>query len=321
MTDTPEHIRFFLVEEFTHLAFSCAVEPLRIANLLTGRALYSWSPAAAGGARATCSNGAVTLAQHGMEPTPRGSRLLILSGINVEAHIDAALIAYIRRERARGTRIGGLCSGALVLARAGLLDGEPAAVHWAFHDAFEERFPKVELRRSVFAADGRYPTASGGTAAADLMLHLIAKDHGEELAAAIADQMVYASVRDGDAAQRVSVQARHGVRNAHIADAVRLMNEHIEDPLSPVEIARRLGISTRQLERLFRNHLKVSPKRYAMTLRLEKARNLILQTELPIAEISLICGFKTTSHFSRAYRAHFARSPTMARAAPAAQAV
>ncbi len=313
MSDLPEHMRFFLVEEFTHLAFSCAVEPLRLANLLSGRELYSWSLASRDGHGATASNGTVTLVDHAMDPVPRNAWLFFLSGINVETHLDRALIGYVRRERARGARIGGLCSGALVLAHAGLLDGDLAAVHWEYHDAFEEQFPQIALRRSVFVADGRHPTASGGTATADLMLHLIAGAHGADLATGIADQMVYNAVRDGTAAQRISVQARHGVRNAHIAAAVRLMRTTLDEPLTPAEIADRIGISTRQLERLFRNHLKVSPKRYATTLRLERGRNLLLQTELSVTEIALACGYGTATHFSRAYRAHYGHAPTAAR--------
>ncbi len=316
MSDTPDHMRFFLVEEFTHLAFSCAVEPLRLANLLTGETLYTWSLASRDGARATASNGTVSLVDHAMDPVPRNAWLFFLSGINVEDHIDRALIGYVRRERARGTRVGGLCSGALVLAHAGLLDGRSAAVHWEFHDAFEEQFPRIELRRSVFVADERHPTASGGTATADLMLHLIARAHGADLATAIADQMVYNAVRDGAAAQRMSVQARHGVRNAHIAAAVRLMRDNLDEPLTPSAIAEEIGISTRQLERLFRNHLKVSPKRYATTLRLERGRNLLLQTELSVTEIALACGYGSTTHFSRAFRAHYGYAPTAARGLP-----
>lgn len=313
MDDAPEHMRFFLVEEFTHLPFSCAVEPLRLANLLTGQEIYSWSLASADGQRAVSSNGTVTLVDHAMDPVPRNAWLFVLSGIHVERHIDRDLIAFLRRERARGTRIGGLCSGALVLAKASLLDGRAAAVHWEYHDGFEEQFPDVDLKRSVFVADDRHPTASGGTATADLMLHLIASAHGSDLATAIADQMVYNAVRDGAAAQRISVQARHGVRNSHIAAAVRLMRDNVEDPMSPAEIAAEIGISTRQLERLFRNHLKVSPKRYSTTLRLERGRNLLLQTEMPVSEIAIACGFGTASHFTRAFRTHYGCAPTAVR--------
>lgn len=311
-----ECVTIFLVEEFTHLPFSCAIEPLRLANMLTGKDLYRWRLASANGVSAMSSNGSVTLVDHGMDPTPHGGTLFFLSGLNVERHISRALIAYVRRERARGIRIGALCSGAMILARAGLLDGEPATVHWQFHDGFEEAFPRVELRRSVFACDGRFPTASGGTATADLMLHLIGEAHGPDLAMEIADQMVYNAVRDAGGAQRLSVQARHGMRNAHVSEAIRMMGAATDEPLPPSEIARRLGISTRQLERLFHRHLGCSPKKYATDIRLNKARNLLLQTETSITEIAQACGFGSSSHFSRVYRARYGISPSLQRAIP-----
>ncbi len=304
-----------LVEDFTHLAFSCAIEPLRIANMLQDRALYRWRLASENGREAVCSNGTRTLVDYGLEPVPSGDTLLILSGHNVEQRISPGLLAYIRRERARGTKIGALCSGAYVLAKAGLLDGRRATIHWQFHDGFEELFPQVRLIRSVYVPDSKYPTASGGTATADLMLHLIGRAHGTDLAIAVSDQMLYNTARNADAAQRYSLQSRYGLRNRHIADAVRLMTDRMEEPMSPPEIAAELGISTRQLERLFGRYMKCSPKKFATDLRLERARNLLLQTEMSVTEIAHACGFGSTGHFSRVYRARYDVTPTRQRAA------
>lgn len=304
-----------LVEDFTHLAFSCVIEPLRIANLLHGTPLYRWRLASEDGLRAVSSNGVATVVDQGMDPVPSGDILLVLSGIGVEKRISPGLLAYIRRERARGTKIGAICSGAYVLARAGLLDGRRATIHWQFHDGFEELFPDVRLLRSVYVPDAKYPTASGGTAAADLMLHLIGRTHGSDLAIAVADQMLYNTARNADAAQRYSLQSRYGLRNAHIADAVRLMTDQMEEPLAPSEIAAQIGISTRQLERLFGRYMKCSPKKFSTDLRLERARNLLLQTEMSVTEIAHACGFGSTGHFSRVYRARYGVTPTRQRAA------
>lgn len=307
-------ITIFLVRDFTHLAFSCAIEPLRIANLLSGRELYRWRLASENGREAVCSNGTTTLVDCGVEAVPRGDMLFVLSGIGVDNQISPELLAYLRRERARGTKIGALCSGAYVLAKAGLLDGRRATIHWQFHDGFEETFPEVRLNRGVFVADAKYPTASGGTATADLMLHLIAQAHGSELSLAVADQMLYNTARSEAASQRYSLQSRYGLRNAHIADAIRLMSDTMEEPLSPTEIAGQLGISTRQLERLFERYLNCSPKKFATDLRLEKARNLLLQTEMSVTEVAYSCGFGSTGHFSRVYRGRYGVTPTRQRA-------
>ena len=307
--ETPEHFAFLLVDDLTHMAFGCAVDPLRIANLVSGKTLYSWSLVSETGGPATCSNGIVTQVNHALDDMPQADRLFVLSGIGVQKRNTRSLMNSIRRQARRGVQIGGLCSAAWILARAGLLDGRKAAIHWDFHDSFMEEFPDVHLVSSVFVADEKIVTASGGTATADLMLHLIEESHGQDLAAEVADQMVYNTVREANAAQRLSFQARHGIRNEHLSQAIRRMNETIETPMSPAEIAAELRISVRQLERLFGRYLNCSPKKFQLDIRLQKARHLLLQTEMPITEVAFACGFKSSGHFSRSYRSHFGCSP------------
>ena len=313
MTET-QHFSFFLLPEFTHIAFSCALEPLRIANFVTDKALYRWSLISEDGTSATCSNGSVTLTGAGLEPTRHTDRLFVISGVDVQSHTTAPVLNWLRRERASGTPLGAICSGAYVLAKAGFLDGVETAVHWAWHDLFTEEFPEVRLVRNVFVAREKIITASGGTAAADLMLHLIGAAHGNALATAVADQMVYNAVREGSAAQRVSIQSRHGMRNEHLKRAIAIMEASIEAPDSPSLIADELGISTRQLERLFARYLNSTPKHYFMEMRLNRAQNLLVQTEQSVTEIAMACGFQSTSHFSKVYRNHFGRSPMVQRA-------
>ncbi|MEX0317236.1 MAG: GlxA family transcriptional regulator [Ruegeria sp.] len=305
-----QHFAFVLVEEFSHLAFSCAVEPLRIANLVSEQELYRWSFVSEQGERAVCSNGSVTLVHHGFDNVPRCDRLLVLSGIHMRNHVTKPLLSALRREKAQGTRIGALCSGAWVLAEAGFLDGMQAAIHWEYHDSFMEAFPEVNLVRSVFVADEKHVTASGGTATADLMLHLIERDHGYDLSVAVADQMVYSAVRNATAEQKVSLQSRNGMRNTHLARAIQLMQDQIGDPVSPTVIAERVGISTRQLERLFGKYLNTSPKKYFMEMRLDRARNLLVQTESSVTDVAFACGFESPGHFSRVYKAAFGIKPT-----------
>jgi transcriptional regulator GlxA family with amidase domain len=310
----PQHFSFFLMPEFTHIAFSCALEPLRIANLVSGKPLYRWTLLSEDGRTASCSNGSVTLTEGGMEPGRKTDRLFLISGMNVPAHTTPPLLAWLRRERAAGTPLGGICSAAYVLAKAGFLDNMETALHWAWHDLFTEEFPDVRLVRSVFVAREKIITASGGTAAADLMLHLIGRAHGTDLATEVADQMVYNAVREGTAAQRVSLQSRHGMRNQHLVRAIAIMDETIESPISPSLIAEQLGISTRQLERLFGRFLNSTPKHYFMEKRLHRAQNLLVQTDQSVTEIAMACGFQSTSHFSRVYRLHFGTSPVQQRA-------
>lgn len=310
----PQHFVFVLVEEFSHLAFSCSIEPLRIANLVSESNLYSWSFISENGETATSSNGSTMLVHGGYQELPQFDRLFVLSGINMRNHMSKPLLAMLRRQRSRGAdKIGALCSAAWVLAEAGFMDGMEAAIHWEYHDSFLETFPDVKLVRNVFVADETHMTASGGTATADLMLHLIEKDHGFDLSAAVADQMVYNTAREATAEQRVSLQSRNGMRNAHLVKAIQQMNASLEAPVSPSVIAAVLGISTRQLERTFGKYLNTSPKRYYMELRLERGRRLLIQTEASITEVALACGFQSTGHFSRVYRTAFGVSPSAQR--------
>jgi transcriptional regulator GlxA family with amidase domain len=305
-----QHFVFALTRDFTHLAFACAVEPLRIANLVSGQDLYRWSFASQDGETATASNGSVTLVHHRFDALPPYDRLFVISGLEVQKLDHRPLVAVLRREaRSRPARIGALCSGAWVLAEAGLLDGRRAAIHWDYHDAFAEAFPQVTLVRGVFVADETHITASGGTATADLMLHLIEHEHGYDLSVAVADQMVYNTVRSESAAQRISLQSRKGIRNKHLADAVELMRTSLDSPLPLEVIAEHVGLSSRQLERLFQDNLHTTPKRHYTEMRLERARVLLLQTEMSILEVAIASGYGSAGHFARAYRAAYGITP------------
>ncbi len=295
------------------MALSCAVDPLRIATLISGQTLYRWSFASDKGETARAAHDSVTLVHHGFDSLPDCDRLFVITGIHMKEKDTSLLLSALRRERARGTQIGALCSGAYVLAKAGFLDGMQAAIHWDYHDSFMEAFPEVNLVRNVFVADEKHVTASGGTATADLMLHLIERDHGYDLSVAVADQMVYNAVRNATAAQRVSLQSRNGMRNTHLAKAIQIMHDNIESPISPSLIAQQLCISTRQLERLFGKYLNSSPKKYFMEMRLERARHLLLQSEASITEVAMACGFDSPGHFSRVYRSAFGVTPMLQR--------
>ncbi len=313
MTAT-QHFVFALVDDFTHIAFACAVDPLRIANLISGKTLYRWSYASLDGETARSSDDTHVKVHHAFTDLPECDRLFVLSGIGMQARDHSVLLSALRRkDRFSETRIGALCSGSWVLAKGGFLNGQTAAIHWEYHDSFTEEFPEVTLLRNVFVADAKYPTASGGTATADLMLHLLSKDHGSDLSIAVADQMVYSAVRESTAAQKVSLQSRNGMRNKHLASAIAIMTARLDDPSSPSQIARELGISTRQLERLFGKYLNTSPKKYFMDMRLERARNLLIQTEMSVIEVAMACGFESAGHFARVYRMAYKVTPMMQR--------
>lgn len=308
----PQQVVFLLLERFTMIAFAGAVEALRLANRATGRTLYEWRLAGEAGPEGggiACSNGAVFRPDMGLEPVGPGRRILVCGGLEVQRACTRPVLAWLRREAAHGGPMGGLCTGAHALARAGLLEGHSATIHWENHDAFAEQFPGVSLTRSVFVIDRNRWTAAGGTATIDLMLRAITDDHGPDLAADVADQLIHSAVHPEAGGQRLAVLPRIGVRHPRLGQVIQRMEATLDDPLSPVELAEAVGMSSRQLERLFRQYLSRSPKRHYMDLRLQKARNLLLQTDLSVIAVALACGFANASHFARCYRAQFGITP------------
>lgn len=305
---TPRRFVFLLLDKFTMINFAGAIEPLRLANHVVGEPLYTWALCGEGGEK-TCSNGATFRLDFGLDDVEREDTVLVCGGIEIQKTTTKAVIGWLRREARRGVTIGGLCTGAYALAKAGLLDGKKATIHWENQDGFAEEFDDVKLTKSVFVMDGNRWSTAGGISSIDLMLRIIASDHGEDLANNVADLMIYSTIRTDQDTQRLSIPTRIGVRHPKLSQVIQMMEGNIEDPMSPADLAEEVGMSTRQLERLFRRYLNRSPKRYYMELRLQKARNLLMQTDMSVINVALACGFASPSHFSKCYRSHYNTTP------------
>lgn len=315
----PRRFVFVLLDQFTLLSFAAALEALRIANRMADRTLYTWAMAGEGGGFAACSAGPEFKLEMDLEELSRDDTIMVCGGINVQAASTRKVLNWLRREARRGATVGGLCTAGYTLARAGLLDGKRATIHWENQDSFAEEFDEVILTKSVFVMDGNRLTTAGGTSSIDLMLKIIAQDHGEDLANAVADQLIYSTIRTDQDTQRLSVPTRIGVRHPKLSQVIQMMEQNIEEPISPALLARQVGMSTRQLERLFRRYLNRSPKRYYMELRLQKARNLLMQTDMSVINVALACGFASPSHFSKCYRAHYNTTPYRERGSQASR--
>jgi transcriptional regulator GlxA family with amidase domain len=309
----PRHFVFALLDRFTLMAFTSVVEGLRIANRMADKQIYTWTLVGEGGGTVTSSAGVEFKLDSDLEDLPRDSTILVCGGVEVQKSTTKRLLSWLRKEARRGAPVGGLCTASYVLAKAGLLDGKRATIHWENQDSFTEEFDEVDLTKSVFVVDGNRITAAGGTASIDLMLKIIADDHGEDLSNAVADQLIYSSIRTDRDTQRLSIPTRIGVRHPKLSQVIQMMEKNIEEPISPAILAKDVGMSTRQLERLFRRYLNRSPKRYYMELRLSKARNLLMQTDMSVINVALACGFASPSHFSKCYRAHYETTPSRER--------
>ncbi len=318
---SPRRFVFVLMENFTLLSFSSALDALRIANRMSGKTLYEWTFIGENEGVVSCSAGTQFKLDNSLIELHRDDTVLLCGGTSIQEATTKKLIGWLRREARRGLTIGGLCTAAYPMAKAGLLDEKKATIHWENQDSFAEEFLEVELTKTVFVCDGNRYTTAGGTSSIDLLLKIIADEHGEELANAVADQMIYSSIRTDQDTQRLSVPTRIGVRHPKLSKVIQMMEINIEEPISPSILAKDVGMSTRQLERLFRRYLDRSPKRYYMELRLQKARNLLMQTDMSVINVALACGFASPSHFSKCYRAHYDTTPYRERGSHAAKRV
>ncbi|MCH8465925.1 MAG: GlxA family transcriptional regulator [Roseinatronobacter sp.] len=297
------------------MAHAAAIEPLRLANRVAGQPLYSWQLVSESGHSVRCSNGSEITVSGGLEDLPADAMIFVCGGVDVQRATTPAILSWLRKRARHGNTIGGICTGAWTLAKAGLLNGYRATIHWENHDALIEDFPDIELTRAVFVIHGKRLTSAGGTAPLDMMLTVLTTAQGADLAHSVADQLIYSSIRTNRDTQRLSIPARIGVRHPKLGRVIEFMESHIETPISPAELADAAGMSTRQLERLFRRYLNKSPKRYYMELRLERARNLLMQTDMSVISVALATGFTSPSHFSKCYRAHYETTPYRERGA------
>lgn len=307
---------FLLVEDFSMIAFASAIEPLRLANRGAGHEIYRWSLISETGEAVRSSCQAAVEVSGGLRDVPRGASIVVAAGLNAHRAATKPVLTWLRKQSRLGSPIGALCTGSVILAKAGLLDDKRCTVHWENQAAFSEEFADIDLSNRLFEIDGNRFTCAGGIAATDMMLTLIARDVEPGVVSLITDQIIHTPLRGEREEQRLSVPARIGVRHPKLVSIIQMMEQNLEEPISPSVLAKQAQMSTRQLERLFRRYLDRSPKRYYMELRLQKARNLLLQTEMSVINVALASGFTSPSHFSKCYRAYFNRTPYRERGAP-----
>jgi transcriptional regulator GlxA family with amidase domain len=315
--ELPQKIGLILIPRFSLISFTSMVEAMRLANRMGGRELYNWRFLSTDGRPVQSSSGLMVGADGELNAANDIDCAVVCGGIDIQRFDDRQTVSWLRRMGRRGLDIGAMCTGSYILARAGLLDGHRCTIHWENLASFLEDFPDVEVTAELFEIDRNRFTCSGGTAAIDLMLNVISRQHGHELAASVADQLMHERIRDEHDHQRMSLPARLGVRHPKLLSVIELMEQNLEEPMSRAELAGRAGLSTRQLERLFRKYLSRSPARYYLELRLHKARLLLLQTDMSVIDVALACGFVSASHFSKCYRDFFGRTPRKERNIPA----
>jgi transcriptional regulator GlxA family with amidase domain len=300
---------FLLLPAFSPLDLSSAVAALEAANTYDGTKRYDWRVVSEDGLAVTAPNGLSVAVDGGLPELARGGIIFVCGGQGQEPGLSLKVLGWLRKAQRMGVTLGALGGGVLALARSGLLAGREVSAHWALRAILAETHPDVEVRNSLFTMEGKLITCAGGTATVDMMLNLISEHHGAAVATGAADLMVCSSARKGSQDQTVSEYGRTGVRHEKLAAALSLMRSNLEEPLTPGGIADLVGLSVRQLERLFAKYLQTTPKVYYTRLGLDYARSLLLQTNMRIIDIALASGFNSQTHFAKVYRRYSGKPP------------
>jgi transcriptional regulator GlxA family with amidase domain len=304
-------IAFLLVPQFSMMAFSAAIEPLRSANRMSERQLFEWQLVSSDGKEVMASNGICIAAHRSLDELSKTDMLVVCAGLEpAQFGRNHRVHHQLRRLARHGSVVGAISTGSFILAEAGLLADRRCTVHWEYADSFRSQYPALAVSQDLYVVDRGVFTCSGGTAALDMMLHFVSEASAPGIAVAVAEQFIHPQIRRQEDHQRLETRARYGIDSPKLVEIIRLMEGAIENPVDVNQIADRVGITARQVERLFREQIGASPKAFYLELRLSRARTLLRQTIKPILGVALECGFGSTSHLCHAYKRVFGIAPT-----------
>ncbi len=308
---TPVHLTILVVPHFNLAATTFFLDPFRVANYLHGETLFRWELVSEPGGVVQASNGmALNTSALSDEINARRDMVVVSSSWSPDAHSGPSLHAALWRWARQGATLGGIDTGAFILAEAGLLQGRRATVHYEHIDAFGETYPDIDLTEDLFVYDGTRITCAGGSACVDFALNILRGTHGDALANACARYLFHQSMRQPGSQQNTDFVEPIGTTTPrHVRRAIALMEQNLEHPMAITEICAEARVSQRQLDRLFRQYVKKSPAAYYRDIRLDRARGLVTQTEIPLSQVALASGFASQEHFSRAYRNRFGLPP------------
>jgi len=294
---------------FPMMAFSAVVEPLRAANVVAARQLYEWVIVGPDEGLVVASNGIAVTPHFAAAKAPAADYIVVCSGGDADRLTAKKPLSWIRKSLRLGAHIGSVADGAFYLARAGLLDGYSCTLHWQSQPAFLEAFPDIRLARQIFVIDRTRFTSAGGVGAFDMMLDIIQRHHGEEMARGVAEWFVHDRIRANADREKLQLRVRTGIRNELVLAAAARMEERMERGETVAQVARRLGTSVWKLDRAFRSDLRLSPGDYFRQMRMERASDLLIHSSLPIHEVGLACGYTDYSAFVRAFRRIHRKTP------------
>ncbi len=310
MPRAAQHVVFVVVPRFNLTTLITMIETMRIANYLVPEPMFSWDIISFDGPEVVASNGMTTTVATNYGSLGHAEYVFVLGSWGTEHYDNPALVAWLRKRARAGESVCGVELGSYIVARAGLLDGKPATIHWSWLSGFRESFYRVDVRECLFTIDGKVMTCAGGLAGIDLMLQLIETTSDSGLSGEIADQMLRHPIRGADSTQRSTMGRSTETMLPMMHEAMTLIERNIEEPLKVPEIAAVLGVSQRQLERQFKKYVGCTVVQFGLLCRLQNARLLLISTDLSVREIATASGFNTLSHFAYSFGRFFGRRPS-----------
>jgi AraC family carnitine catabolism transcriptional activator len=304
-------LAFLLLPEFSNLGIAAATEPLFIANWLAQRAVFDWKIVSVDGQPVRASNGRLVAVDGDLACAADCKTVFVLASFDPHRSArERQVVRWLKRIAKFGVEIGGIENGSLVLAEAGLLNGHAVAVHWDNTIGFQEHYPKTRTVTQLYVRSGARITCAGASAILDLMIAWIGWHADTELAGEVAEHLLLGRPRAAQTEQRITAMSAPSSADAVVLQARAIMLEHIDEPFTCREIARRVGLSLRQIERRFREELRCSVLQHYRQIRIAKAHQLLQQTALSVTDVALSCGFSSPEYFCRLYRAFFGCSPS-----------
>ena len=313
----PREVGFVLLPGFALTSFSLAVETLSVANDLGRGSLYDtalYSGSTERTTRVVTSSNGVPVETRGHFDDCGGLDLVVLCAHHGAARwYDTSLFRFLRRQHGAGARIAAVSSASFVLARAGILNGRSCTLIEEDIPTFTELYPGIRVQENLYTVADRVLTSAGGMAALDMLLYAIATDHDRELARGVSRRFLQDRIRSPEEMQHARRRLELRMQSPVFGAAVEIMEDNLETPPTIAAIARKVGTTTRTLEQTFRHTAGTTPARYYLGLRLDRARRMLADTHLPVADIAQATGFASQSHFTRRFRHAYGRPPTALR--------
>ena len=312
-SNAPLSVTVLVLPGSSMMSVACTIDPMRAANRMAHGTIFDWAVHTLDGASALLSCGLPLSIDSKFGSAVGGNILIVVAGFDSDLHAGKDAVPKIAKAASKYDCVGGVEAGPWLLARAGLLNGLRATTHWEDLEDFTNSHPEIDVIPDRYVIDGKYFTTGGASPTFDLMLHLIRSRRGVAFAMEVASSFIYDEAHTPTDAQMLVSLGHLNTFEPRVANAIRIMESRIDEPVSINTIATEMEMSVRMLENLFLEALKISPGKYYRDLRLRVARRLIVDTKLSVLEIAIRTGFNSLSAFSRSYKNRFGVSPTQSR--------